>query len=76
MTEAEEKAALRAYAARWRRAAPLLEAQRDEDVRRTDTPSAIVAFTRLGRQALTQSPPSDTSGLVEQQRIFRKLRPA
>ena len=76
MTTVEEKAALRAYAARWQRAAPLLDAQRDEDVRRTDTPAAIASFARLWHLALAQSPPPDTSGLVEQQRLFRKLRPA
>ncbi len=77
MTTDAEKAALRAHAARRRRSAPLLDAQRDDDVRRTDTSAAIIAFGRLWNQALAESSPlSNTSGLVEQQRLFRKLRPA
>jgi hypothetical protein len=76
MSAAEETAALRAYAARWQRAAPLLGAQRDEDVRRTDTAASIASFARLWHQAIRLHPPQDTSGLVEQQRLFAKLRRA
>ena len=71
-----EKAQLRDYAARWQLAAPLLDAQRDEDVRRSDTAASIASFGRLWNDAIKKSPPTDTSGLVEQQQLFRKLRPA
>ena len=76
MTAAEETAALRAYVARWRAVAPLIDAQRDEDVRRADTVAAIAIFGRLGNDALQRAPARPDSGLVEQQRLFLKLRPA
>ena len=69
-----ERARLKEYADRWKRIGPLLEAQREEDVRRSDTVSNIAAFGRLYAMALTASPPLPTSGLVEQQRLFAKIR--
>lgn len=64
---------LRRYALRWHRIDPLLEEQREEDVRRSDTASNIAAFARLWRAVVRQNPPEPSSGLVEQQRIFTKL---
>ena len=75
MTEAE-RAGLKEYAERWKRLGPLLEAQREEDVRRSDTISNIEAFGRLWMDAVKRCPPEPTSGLVEQQRWFMKLRQA
>lgn len=65
---------LKEYADRWKRLGPLLEAQREDDVRRSDTVANIAAFGRLYALALASSPPQPTSGLVEQQRWFAKLR--
>jgi hypothetical protein len=70
----DERARLKGYAERWKRLGPLLEAQREEDVRRSDTISNIAAFGRLYAMAVAASPPPPTSGLVEQQRWFAKLR--
>ncbi len=64
---------LREYARRWQRLEPLLEEQREEDVRQSNTASNIAAFARLWTEALRHEPPAPTSGLVEQQRIFMKL---
>ncbi len=72
--EAEEEKALREYVARWERLGPLLEKQREEDVRRSDTISNVAAFGRLWAEAVRDWPPVPTSGLVEQQRLFKKLR--
>jgi len=58
----------------WQRVGPLLEEQREEDVRNSDTVSNVAAFGRLYAMALAASPPLPTSGLVEQQRFFAKLR--
>ena len=60
----------------WKRAGPLLELQREEDVRKSDTISNVAAFGRLYQMALIASPPLPTSGLVEQQTLFRKLLPS
>lgn len=70
----EQRARMKEYVERWKRVGPLLEAQREEDVRQSDTPSNIAAFGRLYAMALAASPPLPTSGLVEQQRLFSKLR--
>ena len=70
----EHRALLKEYVDRWARVGPLLEAQREEDVRRSDTISNISAFNRLYEMALAASPPVPDSGLVEQQRLFSKLR--
>ena len=70
----EEESALKAYVERWKRVGPLLEKQREEDVRRSDTISNIAAFGRLWNEAVRVWPPPPTSGLVEQQRWFQKLR--
>lgn len=75
MTE-EERQELKEYVARWKRVGPLLEEQREEDVRRSDTARDIAVFGRLWRQAVRDWPPQTTSGLVEQQRLFMKLRQA
>ena len=71
---ATEKEALRAYVARWKRAAPLLQQVRDADIRAADTASMIACSNLLFRDALKHSPPQMDSGLVEQQRWFGKLR--
>lgn len=72
MTDAE-KATLKEYAERWKRLGPLLEEQREEDVRRSDTIGAFAFFAGMPLHNLTSFPPEPTSGLVEQQRWFLKI---
>jgi hypothetical protein len=71
---ATEKETLRAYAARWERAAPLLQQVRDADIRAADTAQAMKIFSGSATWAVTHRPASTTSGLVEHQRWFMKLR--
>ena len=68
-----EEESLREYVARWKRVGPLLEKQREEDVRRSGTISAFAFFAGMPLYNLKKSPPPPTSGLVEQQRWFRKM---
>ena len=70
-----EKEAMRSSVARWQRAAPLLRQVRDADIRAADTVAMIACCNLLFRDALKHSPPRPDSGLVEQQRWFKKLRP-
>lgn len=70
-----EREALRAHVVRWERAAPLLQQVRDADIRSADTASMIACSNLLFRDALKHSPSRMDSGLVEQQRWFKKLRP-
>jgi len=68
-----EKAELKAYVERWKRVGPLLEEQREEDVRRSDTIGAFAFFAGMPHRNLETFPPGPSSGLVEQQRWFRKI---
>lgn len=68
-----KRAQLKEYVDRWKRVGPLLEAQREEDVRRSDTFSAFSFFAGMPRINAAKIPASTTSGLVEQQLWFRKL---
>lgn len=58
----------------WRRAAPKLEAIRRDEVRRTDHVHDLPLFDGVFEYVLRQVPPRMRSGLVEQQRLFGKLR--
>jgi hypothetical protein len=75
-SEAQSIAAkqLRDHAARWKAAGPELERLRLQSLRGLKTVEAVEqlwpAFI-----AAAKLPPRQTSGLVEQQRIFKKLHP-
>ncbi len=58
----------------WKKAGPELERIRREEVRRTDTTRAILILNDAFESARIQYPAKPTSGLVEQQAIFKKAR--
>ncbi len=70
----DEIARGRAWVAVWRDAAPRLEAIRRQELRALDTFSAISLL--CGDASYHEAPraPAPTSGLIEQQRLFAKLR--
>ena len=70
----EDRTLLKEHVARWQRVGPLLERQREEDVRGSNTVVDVASFGRLWIEAVRTWPPGPTSGLVEQQRLFTKLR--
>jgi len=57
----------------WKRASPVLDRIRREDIRASDTVSSIAAFRGTALAKVKTHPPALTSGLVEQQRWFRLL---
>lgn len=71
MTDREK---LRAWVDAWRTAAPVLERQRDDDVRGVDTHAALAGLAECFELARREFEPRVDSGLVEQQRWFGKLR--
>jgi hypothetical protein len=71
---ASEKEAIRAYVSRWENATPLLQQVRDADIRAADTAQSMRIFSGSATWAVTHRPAGPTSGLVEQQRWFMKLR--
>lgn len=64
---------IKARVRQWGVVAPALQEIRDSDIRCADTPRAMKFFTGAVLAALPNRPPLPWSGLVEQQRVFRKL---
>lgn len=60
----------------WKKASPKLEEIRRQEIQNTDTKKGILTFTGMLFGALKQNPPKPWSGLIEQQKLFQKLRHA
>ncbi|MBN8249451.1 MAG: hypothetical protein J0L84_18650 [Verrucomicrobia bacterium] len=69
-----ERQQIRERIAQWDAAAPVMQALRDEEVRRTDTAQGIHQLAGLAALTLRDQPPRSESGLVEQQAWFARLR--
>jgi hypothetical protein len=65
---------LKAYVNAWREVSPILEAMRDEELRTTLLPVAMAQLSSMIDSAIFLKPLSNTSGLVEMQRIYARLR--
>ncbi len=70
-----EKERLRQWVRNWEAVAPVLEELRAEAIRHSDTAAAIEQLSDAFESARLHWTPPATSGLVEQQRLFAKLRP-
>ena len=64
------------WVARWRTIGPVLERERAAEFASADLIATTAAFDGLLRASLCAHPPSPDSGLIEQQRIFRRWRHA
>jgi hypothetical protein len=69
--EADEK--FGAWVQNWREIGPELDRIRREEIRSANTQESIRAFDLAFKAALRNQPPRETSGLVEMQRLFKKL---
>jgi hypothetical protein len=74
MTAEEIRARMKAYAMGWKETGELLEAERRERVRHTDTASSLESLNDAFDSAVWLHPPNPSSGLVEQQAIFARAR--
>jgi hypothetical protein len=74
MDEQEEQR-VRQWIRNWEVVAPVLEELRAEEIRNSDTAKAIEQLSDAFESARRHYPPPTTSGLVEQQRLFSRLRP-
>ena len=74
LADVEARSRLKEYVDRWKTLGPLLEEQREKDVRQSETMASIRCFNGLFENALAARGPLATSGLVEQQRLFMLLR--
>jgi hypothetical protein len=73
MDEAE-KARVKEWVEAWRRAGPQLERMRREELRAFRYEDHVEAIEGLLDAAARQAEPRPSSGLVEQQRWFQKVR--
>ncbi|HSW00531.1 MAG TPA: hypothetical protein VLI39_10190 [Sedimentisphaerales bacterium] len=74
MDKAQEQL-VRRWIEDWREAGPELERLRADEIRNSDTTAAIEQLSDAFESARCQWKPPTTSGLVEQQRLFARLRP-
>ncbi len=65
---------MQAFVAAWRAAGPELEAMRDRELREGSVAEAMEQLSDMVDSAIFLEPLSDTSGLVEMQRVFARLR--
>lgn len=65
---------MRAWVAAWKKAGPDLHRIRLEEIRSADTRAAIESLDAAFRSALLHYPPMPNSGLVEQQKLFQRLK--
>jgi len=56
----------------WKRAAPLLEKQREADIRAADTVREMQVLAGMFNMAIRDQPPRESSGMVEMQRWFMR----
>jgi hypothetical protein len=70
----DEREKVRLWVDTWREAAPLLEAIRREEIRRADNLDVLASLEGAFNHALRTLPPRTTSGLIEMQAWFAKLR--
>jgi hypothetical protein len=68
----EERAQVRAWIKNWEEVGPLLADERRKSIRRVNTAEAIAAFDLAYKSARLHCPRRETSGLVEQQRWFKR----
>jgi hypothetical protein len=74
MTADELHARMKAYAMGWKEVGEYLETERRARVRRSDTVRELSAFNGMAAAWLKRFPPAPTSGLIEQQRLFSRMR--
>lgn len=72
--ESPDKEDLRRWADRWQKAGAELERLRAEELLHTDVCQSIELLEDAFQSALINYPASPTSGLVEQQRWFMRLK--
>lgn len=70
----DEREAMRRWVETWKEAGPALEAIRRKEIESLDTLEEVAALEGAFNYATRNVPPDPTSGLVEMQTWFAKLR--
>ena len=74
MTEAIDIKDARKWVQCWAKASRSLKEIRSQEIRSADTAAALRSFEGMLPRILESHPPLPWSGLIEQQRLFSKLR--
>jgi len=69
-----ETSSIKSWIQRWRETGEVLSELKLDEFQRSDASEIFLSLTDASEAALIAYPPKLTSGLVEMQRIFRKLR--
>ncbi len=70
----DDRAAIQRWVEAWRQAGPELEAIRRREVREADNLVVLSQLSGAFNYATRTMPPRESSGLVEMQRYFARLR--
>jgi len=70
----DEREKLRRWVETWKEAGPLLEAIRRREIREADNLQVLESLESAFNYAVRSMPPRTSSGLVEMQACFAKLR--
>ena len=70
----DEREAIRRWVETWKEAGPQLEAIRHREIREADNLKVLAMLEPAFNHALRTMPPRPSSGLVEMQKWFAKLR--
>ena len=70
----DEREAMRRWVETWKRAGPELEAIRRKEIEKIDVHKHLAALEGAFNHATRTLPPRETSGLIEMQSWFAKLR--
>lgn len=70
----DEKENLRAWVENWKRTGEVLEQMRREEIRNSNLADSIVLLSDACESALYLNPPQPTSGLIELQKLFSRVR--
>lgn len=71
----DDREAMRRWVQTWKEAGPALEAIRRSEIRDADNLEVLASLESAFNQALAALPPRPSSGLVEMQGWFARLRP-
>jgi len=70
----EEREKLRDFVNRWKETGEFLEKLRREEAQNINISEEILSLSDASEAALQMYPPKPTSGLIEMQRLFMKLK--
>ncbi len=72
--DSDRKEKLKQYVENWKRVGMLLEEIEKKELRAINIADEVLSLSDASEAALNMYPPKPTSGLIEMQKLFMKLR--